>query len=198
VGLEITKNEINELSIEVFNGEIIVIDDVDDVDDAVEYLKQFKVIGFDTETRPVFRKNVTRKVALMQLATMDKCFLFRLNRIQYPDVLDDIICNDEVIKVGLSLRDDFAALRQRSDCSPLNFVDLQSFVKDYDIKDMSLQKIYAILFNKKIAKNQRLSNWEAKVLKNSQKMYAAIDAWASLRIYNYLNRNGAKLKTKVK
>ena len=198
MGLEITKNEINELSIEVFNGEIIVIDDVDDVDDAVEYLKQFKVIGFDTETRPVFRKNVTRKVALMQLATMDKCFLFRLNRIQYPDVLDDIICNDEVMKVGLSLRDDFAALRQRSDCSPLNFVDLQSFVKDYDIKDMSLQKIYAILFNKKIAKNQRLSNWEAKVLKDSQKMYAAIDAWASLRIYNYLNRNGAKLKTKVK
>jgi len=198
VGLEITKNEINELSIEVFNGEIIVIDDVDDVDDAVEYLKQFKVIGFDTETRPVFRKNVTRKVALMQLATMDKCFLFRLNRIQYPDVLDDIICNDEVMKVGLSLRDDFAALRQRSDCSPLNFVDLQSFVKDYDIKDMSLQKIYAILFNKKIAKNQRLSNWEAKVLKDSQKMYAAIDAWASLRIYNYLNRNGIKLKTKVK
>jgi len=198
VGLEITKNEINELSIEVFNGEIIVIDDVDDVDDAVEYLKQFKVIGFDTETKPVFRKNVTRKVALMQLATMDKCFLFRLNRIQYPDVLDDIICNDEVMKVGLSLRDDFAALRQRSDCSPLNFVDLQSFVKDYDIKDMSLQKIYAILFNKKIAKNQRLSNWEAKVLKDSQKMYAAIDAWASLRIYNYLNRNGIKLKTKVK
>lgn len=198
MGLEITKNEINELPIEVFNGEIIVIDDVDDVDDAVEYLKQFKVIGFDTETRPVFRKNVTRKVALMQLATMDKCFLFRLNRIQYPDVLDDIICNDEVMKVGLSLRDDFAALRQRSDCSPLNFVDLQSFVKDYDIKDMSLQKIYAILFNKKIAKNQRLSNWEAKVLKDSQKMYAAIDAWASLRIYNYLNRNGAKLKTKVK
>lgn len=198
MGLEITKNEINELPIEVFNGEIIVIDDVDDVDDAVEYLKQFKVIGFDTETRPVFRKNVTRKVALMQLATMDKCFLFRLNRIQYPDVLDDIICNDEVMKVGLSLRDDFAALRQRSDCSPLNFVDLQSFVKDYDIKDMSLQKIYAILFNKKIAKNQRLSNWEAKVLKDSQKMYAAIDAWASLRIYNYLNKNGAKLKTKVK
>lgn len=198
MGLGITKNEINELPIEVFNGEIIVIDDVDDVEGAVEYLKQFKVIGFDTETRPVFRKNVTRKVALMQLATMDKCFLFRLNRIQYPDVLDDIICNNEVMKVGLSLRDDFAALRQRSDCSPLNFVDLQSFVKDYDIKEMSLQKIYAILFNKKIAKNQRLSNWEAKVLKDSQKMYAAIDAWASLRIYNYLNKNGAKLKTKVK
>lgn len=194
MGLKITKERIRELSIETFDGEIIVIDKVEDVADAVNYLKQFKVIGFDTETKPVFRKNASNKVALMQLSTLDKCFLFRLNLIQYPDELDDLICSKDVMKVGLSLRDDFAALRQRSDCSPLNFIDLQTFVKDYGIKDMSLQKIYAILFNKKIAKNQRLSNWEAKTLKESQKMYASIDAWACLKIYNYLIKNGAPEK----
>lgn len=194
MGLKITKERIRELSIETFNGEIIVIDKVEDVADAVNYLKQFKVIGFDTETKPVFRKNASNKVALMQLSTLDKCFLFRLNLIQYPDELDDLICSKDVMKVGLSLRDDFAALRQRSDCPPLNFIDLQTFVKDYGIKDMSLQKIYAILFNKKIAKNQRLSNWEAKTLKESQKMYASIDAWACLKIYNYLIKNGAPEK----
>jgi ribonuclease D len=194
VGLKITKERIRELSIETFDGEIIVIDKVEDVADAVNYLKQFKVIGFDTETKPVFRKNASNKVALMQLSTLDKCFLFRLNLIQYPDELDDLICSKDVMKVGLSLRDDFAALRQRSDCPPLNFIDLQTFVKDYGIKDMSLQKIYAILFNKKIAKNQRLSNWEAKTLKESQKMYASIDAWACLKIYNYLIKNGAPEK----
>ena len=186
MGLKITKERIRELSIETFDGEIIVIDKVEDVADAVNYLKQFKVIGFDTETKPVFRKNASNKVALMQLSTLDKCFLFRLNLIQYPDELDDLICSKDVMKVGLSLRDDCTALRQRSDCPPLNFIDLQTFVKDYGIKDMSLQKIYAILFNKKIAKNQRLSNWEAKTLKESQKMYASIDAWACLKIYNYL------------
>lgn len=194
MGLKITKERIRELSIETFDGEIIVIDKVEDVADAVNYLKQFKVIGFDTETKPVFRKNASNKVALMQLSTLDKCFLFRLNLIQYPDELDDLICSKDVMKVGLSLRDDFTALRQRSDCPPLNFIDLQTFVKDYGIKDMSLQKIYAILFNKKIAKNQRLSNWEAKTLKESQKMYASIDAWACLKIYNYLIKNGAPEK----
>ena len=194
MGLKITKERIRELSIETFDGEIIVIDKVEDVADSVNYLKQFKVIGFDTETKPVFRKNASNKVALMQLSTLDKCFLFRLNFIQYPDELDDLICSKDVMKVGLSLRDDFAALRQRSDCPPLNFIDLQTFVKDYGIKDMSLQKIYAILFNKKISKNQRLSNWEAKTLKESQKMYASIDAWACLKIYNYLIKNGAPEK----
>ena len=91
MGLKITKERIRELSIETFDGEIIVIDKVEDVADAVNYLKQFKVIGFDTETKPVFRKNASNKVALMQLSTLDKCFLFRLNLIQYPDELDDLI-----------------------------------------------------------------------------------------------------------
>ena len=195
MGLEISKEEIRELPVETFEGEIIVIDRVEDVANAVDYLKQFEVIGFDTETKPVFKKNVSHKVALMQLSTMDKCFLFRLNRIKYPDELDDLICSKDVVKVGLSLQDDFAALRKRSDCSPLNFRDLQNIVQDYGIKDLSLQKIYAILFNKKISKNQRLSNWEADTLKDSQQMYAAIDAWACLKIYNHLINNGIK-KTK--
>lgn len=194
MGLEISKDEIRELPIETFNGEIIVVDNIEDAVEAVEYLKQFEVIGFDTETKPVFRKNESRKVALMQLSTCDKCFLFRLNLIDYPDSLDDLICSKDVLKVGLSLRDDFAALRKRSNCPPLNFVDLQNLVKYYGIKDLSLQKIYAILFKKKISKNQRLSNWEANTLKDSQKMYAAIDAWACLKIYNHLINNWTPIK----
>lgn len=196
MGLTISKEKIRKLPSETFDGKIIVIDKVKDVSDAVDYLKQFEVIGFDTETKPVFRKNVFNKVALMQLSTEDKCFLFRLNKINYPDELDGLICSSKVKKIGLSLGDDFAALRKRSDCAPLNFVDLQKIVKDYGIKDISLQKIYAILFNKKIAKNQRLSNWEAKTLRKSQKMYAAIDAWACLKIYNHLINNGAPAKAK--
>ena len=196
MGLVISKDEIQELPIETFNGEIIVVDKVEDVAKAVEYLKQFKIIGFDTETKPVFSKNVSRKVALMQLSTLDKCFLFRLNFIDYPDILDDLICSNDVMKVGLSLRDDFAALRKRSECPPLNFIDLQTLVKEYGIKDLSLQKIYAILFKKKISKNQRLSNWEANTLKDSQKMYATIDAWACLKIYNHLIKYGVPVKAK--
>lgn len=194
MGLEISKDEIRELPIETFNGKIIVVDKIEDVPEAVEYLKQFKIIGFDTETKPAFRKNESHKVALMQLSTCDRCYLFRLNCVGYPDSLDELICSNKVMKVGLSLRDDFAALRKRSDCAPLNFIDLQTLVKNYGIKDLSLQKIYAIIFKKKISKNQRLSNWEANSLKGSQKMYAAIDAWSCLKIYNHLINNETPIK----
>jgi ribonuclease D len=122
----------------------------------------------------------------MQLATDEVCYLFRLNRIGYPHTLVQLMSNPDIKKIGLSLRDDFAAIRQRSIRKPENFIDLQLFVDKFGIEDNSLQKIYALLFGRKISKNQRLSNWEAPQLTPAQQAYAAIDAWACLRIYNHL------------
>lgn len=189
MGLTITKEQLNELPVEVFEGKISVIETERGIEKAVRKLKQAKLIGFDTETKPAFKRGQVNKVALLQLATEDQCFLFRLNKIGYPGELDEIICNTEIKKIGLSLRDDFAAIRKRSDKTPVNFVDLQQYVDKFDIEANSLQKIYALLFGKKISKNQRLSNWEANALTPAQKMYAAIDAWACVRIYNYLNNS---------
>jgi len=141
---------------------------------------------FDTETKPAFKRGQVHKVALLQLATEEACFLFRLNLIGYPDGLEAIISDPGIRKIGLSLRDDFAAIYKRSARKPENFIDLQVFVDKFGIDDNSLQKIYAILFGRKISKNQRLSNWEAPTLSIAQQSYAAIDAWACLRIYNHL------------
>lgn len=186
MGLKISKEQVNELPLETFEGKIIVVDHLRQVDEALNYLLSQKVVGFDTETKPAFKRGQVNKVALIQLSSEERCFLFRLNKIGYPDALEDFFCNPRIKKIGLSLRDDFAALRKRSDRKPVNFIDLQTFVDQYGIEDNSLQKIYAILFGKKISKNQRLSNWEANKLSEAQKSYAAIDAWACLRIYNYL------------
>ena len=186
MGLTITKEQINELPSETFKGKIYVVESAHNVDRAVNRLLRASLLGFDTETKPSFQKGQTNKVALMQLATEDECFLFRLNKIGYPDALDDIICNPAIKKIGLSLRDDFAAIRKRSDKAPVNFIDLQQFVHKFGIDDNSLQKIYALVFGKKISKNQRLSNWEAEHLTPAQQMYAAIDAWACIRIYKHL------------
>jgi len=188
VGLTITKEQIAELDQETFEGTLHVIDQLKQVPEAVAYLATQPMLGFDTETKPAFKRGQVHKVALMQLATEQECFLFRLNRIGYPDMLEDIIGNPAIRKIGLSLRDDFAAIRKRSGQLPENFLDLQSYVDKFGIEVNSLQKIYAILFGKKISKNQRLSNWEAPVLSPAQQSYAAIDAWACLRIYNYLSR----------
>lgn len=192
MGLSISKAEVAELPLEVFEGKIVVIDHENKIQKAIANLLKHTELGFDTETKPAFKRGEVHKVALMQLSTMDTCYLFRLNKIGYPDELDEIICNPEIKKIGLSLRDDFAAIRKRSEKKPQNFVDLQSFVDEYGIDDNGLQRIYAILFGKKISKSQRLSNWEANYLTQSQKSYAAIDAWACLRIYNYLIENGNK------
>lgn len=184
----ISKEEIATLAPEEFPGRIITIITPAEADKAVEYLLRFPRVGFDTETRPSFKKGQRYKISLMQVATEDTCFLFRLNYIDMPESLKSFLKNEYIQKIGLSLRDDFAALRKRTDVQPTNFLDLQNFVGSYGIEDASLQKIYAILFHKKISKGQRLSNWEAEVLSESQKKYAALDAWACLKIYNLLNQ----------
>jgi ribonuclease D len=186
VGLTITKEQIAELPIETFDGSIIVIDQMNEVREALRYLTSKPVLGFDTETKPAFRRGQVHKVALMQLSTEEECFLFRLNKIGYPDELESFMIDPTIKKIGLSLRDDFAAIRKRSDGIPENFIDLQLFVDKFGIEDNSLQKIYAIIFGKKISKSKRLSNWEAPLLTPAQQSYAAIDAWACLRIYNHL------------
>lgn len=186
MGLTITKEKIAELPLETFKGNIIVIDFARQVYSACNYLSTREALGFDTETKPAFKRGQVHKVALMQLSTEKECFLFRLNRIGYPPELEAIMCDPTINKIGLSLNDDFAAIRGRSTREPQNFTDLQGFVDKYGIEDNSLQKIYAILFGKKISKNQRVSNWEAPTLTPAQLSYAAIDAWACLRIYNHL------------
>ena len=185
----ITKEEISLLEIEEFLGRIIVIDTEKATDKAVSYLSGFEAVGFDTETRPSFKKGTRYKISLMQISTDEACFLFRLNRIGIPQSLEDFLVNDKILKIGLSLRDDFGAIRKRTDIKPANFLDLQNYVGQFGIEDASLQKIYAILFDKKISKGQRLSNWEADVLTEQQKKYAALDAWACLKIYNQLNQD---------
>ena len=185
----ITKEEISTLPVEEFAGRIIVIQTKAEADKAVEYLMKYNLVGFDTETRPSFKKGQYYKVSLIQISTDDTCFLFRPNYIGFPESLKQFVSSPEVTKIGLSLRDDFGALRKRSSVEPVNFIDLQSIVGSYGIDAASLQKIYAILFKKKISKGQRLSNWEADVLTEPQKKYAALDAWACLTIYKHLNNH---------
>ncbi|MCD7973530.1 MAG: 3'-5' exonuclease domain-containing protein 2 [Candidatus Azobacteroides sp.] len=187
-GLTITKDELNTLPVETFDGNIIVVQTEEEAIKAIEYLKEFSLIGFDTETKPSFRKGNINRVALLQLSTLDTCFLFRLNRIGFIPPLINLLSDSKIKKIGLSLKDDFDSLNRWKTFKPKGFIDIQNIISDYHIHDKSLQKIYAILFKKKISKRQRLSNWENDILTDAQKKYAAIDAWACCMIYNELMR----------
>ena len=183
----ITKAEIAEMPKVQFSGRVFVIYTEEDADKAVDYLKSQRVVGVDTETRPSFKKGTSHKVALMQIATSDVCFLFRLNCIGMPVCLQEFLMSD-TLKVGLSLKDDFRMLSRRKEvhAEEGNWIDLQNYVAGFGIDDRSLQKIYANLFGQKISKSQRLSNWEAETLTESQMRYAATDAWACVEIYRCL------------
>lgn len=184
----IDKAEIAAMEKVEFPGRIFLVYTEKDADKAVEYLKTQRIVGVDTETRPSFKRGTTHKVALMQIATEDTCFLFRLNRIGMPASLQEFLQSD-VLKVGLSLKDDFQVIRRRKDvhAEDGNWIELQDYVGRFGIDDRSLQKIYANLFGRKISKSQRLTNWEADTLTEAQQQYAAIDAWACVRIYNCLS-----------
>lgn len=182
----ISKEELKDLPKAIFPGRIHVIQSELEAQKAVNYLQSHPVLGIDSETRPSFTKGHSHKVALLQISSEECCFLFRLNMIGLTKSLIDLLENPAIIKVGLSLKDDFMMLHKRAPFNQQGFVELQDFVRPFGIQDKSLQKIYGILFKEKISKSQRLSNWESDVLTDSQKQYAATDAWACLSIYNLL------------
>lgn len=177
------KKQIPALPRAVFKGRIIVILTPEEAEKAVDYLMKAEVLGFDTETRPQFKKGKPNKVALMQVSTEDTCFLFRLNRIGLCPAIQRLLETTAVTKVGLSWHDDLLMLHKRGEFKEAGFFELQDHMRELGIEDKSLAKLFANLLGGRISKREQLSNWEADVLKDSQKNYAATDAWACVMLY---------------
>lgn len=188
--IAISKETVAEMPVVEYPGgtsTITVVDTPAMARVALRELRRARIVGFDTETRPSFTRGKVHKVALMQLSTDSHCFLFRLNKLGISEGMRQFLEDPEIIKIGLSVHDDFSVMRRICpDLDPQGFIDLQEYVKYFHINDISLQKIYAIVFQEKISKNQRLTNWEAPTLTDQQQIYAALDAWACLRLYRTL------------
>jgi ribonuclease D len=184
---KIDKSELAEKPRVSFEGIVEEIDTEEKAQSAIELLSKEKIVGFDTETRPSFTRGVAHRIALLQLSTDTNAYLFRLNKIGVPDCVAGFLCNPDIIKVGISVKDDFHSLSTRREMEPAGFVELQDMCGEMGIEERGLQKLYCLLFGERISKNQQLSNWEIDSLTESQRQYAAIDAWACLRIYHYIS-----------
>lgn len=193
----IDKSVIQTLPLSNFEGEVIIIDTPDKVQEAVDYLSKFTILGVDTEARPSFKRGVHYPTALVQVATLERCYLFRLTHVGMPQALAALFSNPNICKVGLAFKDDLTGLRRRRDFKPANCVDLQSIVCKYGIMELGLQKIFAIIFGKKISKSQQLTNWENSHLTPEQARYASTDAWATLSIYLELQKTKPLPKKEV-
>jgi len=184
----IDKDELAELPLIQFEGNITLVESKEDYQASLDYLSQQTLLGFDTETKPAFKKGVVYEVALLQLATEERAFLFRLNKIGLPNGLKNILENPDIQKIGVAIRDDIKGLQKLNHFKPGGFIELQDHVKDYGILDFSLKKLSAIVLGYRISKAQRVTNWEAPDLTEAQLIYAATDAWISHRIFESLNQ----------
>lgn len=182
------KTRIAELPRVLFEGRIVVVVNESEARKAVDYLLSQPLLGVDTETRPTFRKGPMHLVALLQVSSHEVCFLFRLCQMGLSPSVKRLLEDTSVPKIGLSLADDMHQLSRLGNFEAGRFIDLQNHVREIGVEDMSLQKLYANLFGQKISKRQQLTNWEADILTDGQKLYAATDAWACIMLYEELMR----------
>ena len=182
----ITPEEIEKYELSWFRGEIVLVDDLAGFYEVLPRLLEPGILGFDTETKPSFRKGRKNNVSLIQLATEDLACLIRINKIGIPPELAAILSDPGVIKAGVAVHDDIKYLRKVKGFSPSGFIDLQKFVKDYGIENSGLKKLTAIILGFRISKRQQVTDWEAEKLSEAQLIYAATDAWVCQKIYKKL------------
>lgn len=190
--LLLSKEELAAMPLAEFEGNIRLVDSEEEVAKAVRILSSSDVVGFDTETRPSFKKGQSHTVALLQLSTRSTAYLFRLNKTGFCKELVEFLQDPSKKKIGLSTHDDFHNLRKLCPLEPQGFVELQQYVKNFGIGECSLAKIYGLLFNRRMSKGQRLTNWEADSLTAAQQAYASLDAMACVEIYDYLSSGDFK------
>jgi ribonuclease D len=182
----ITKEELTELPLKQFYGDIVLVETPQMTRIAADYLRNFPVLGFDTETKPSFSKGENHTVALLQLATEERAFLIRVQKVGLPDSIRQILSDPSRLKTGVAIRDDLKGLQKIRNFKPAGFVELQDIALKLGIKDFSLKKLSAIVLGYRISKSQQISNWEADELTDQQLVYAATDAYVSLKIFENL------------
>lgn len=182
---KISNEEILKLPLYEFSGKVVVIDSLNLYYKYLDDILSEKYLGFDTETKPCFKKGKTNntKASLLQLATNNSTYLIRINKITMPQEIIKCFSNNEHLKIGVSIKDDLRVMMKISNFEPQGFIELQEYVKAFGIEDMSLKKLAAIVLGYRISKSQQLSNWEATSLSEKQIKYAATDAWVCREIY---------------
>jgi ribonuclease D len=184
----IDKEDLKKLPPGAFEGEIHLIDSFAGVKKYLPVLLQEEVLGFDTETKPAFRKGHKNKLSLVQFSTRFHAFLFRVGSIGLPDHLIRLLEDENIMKVGAAVRDDLIDLKEVRRFKPAGFLDLQKYVEAFGIENKAVAKMAGIVLGIRISKSQQLSNWDADILSGPQLLYAATDAWVCYRIYKELQK----------
>ena len=184
--VSITAEEINNLPLRTFEGKTSVISNPEHLGKIVREIESHDVVGFDTETRPSFKKGQTFQVSLLQLAIPNKVFLIRLNHTGVTPELAALFSNPRIAKAGVGIRDDLKALQKLRTFEPVSCYDLSTLAKEAGLQVESVKKLTALLLGFRISKSAQTSNWEVATFTQKQIEYAATDAWVCLELFEKL------------
>lgn len=188
----VNSEDIQTLPYGAFEGNAHVISTEEDLHKALRKIREEKILGFDTETRPTFKKGQYHRVALLQLSTHREAWLIRLHETGLPEALIEILEDETIGKCGVAIRDDLKALQKIKMFEPAGFIELATLAKQKGLEVEGLRKLAAILLGIRISKSAQTSNWEVRNLSDKQIQYAATDAWVCLEIFHRLNRKKDK------
>ncbi len=188
----LSRRQIAESEMPVFRGvslaDITLVDSAEKSAASRAALLAAAVIGFDTESKPTFRKGeVSTGPHLVQLATDALVFLFPVVCALNHSVLREVLAARQVIKAGFGLGNDRSALRSRLDIELNNVLDLGELLRGPGHRGTVGAKVaVAHYFGEKLIKSKRVgtSNWANPRLDERQLLYAANDAHVALKIYH--------------
>ncbi len=187
---KLTKDAINTLPLYHYSGSVKIVQDREQLEEAHAHLMQQKVLGFDTETRPTFKKGKLFNPSLVQLASSSEVYIFHLEWLSLQPLLIDILVAPSIIKTGVAVQDDLKGLAKITPFVPCNFIDLSTVGKKHGIGNLGLRGLAAQFMNVRISKSEQCSNWAHKELTEKQVRYAATDAWVSREIFVCMQKNG--------
>ena len=180
---KISKAEINELPLIAWEGEIQILESAEEMEAAASILANESHLGFDTETRPSFKKGDYYPPALIQLATEHCVYLFRISETETFDPLIPILESPDILKTGVAIKDDVKELRAMEDFTPNGFVEIADITVKLGYENRGLRALAGLLLQGRISKAAQVTNWARPKLDNKQVRYAATDAWISREIY---------------
>ena len=188
--VKLSKNEINALPLIQYDGDIEILTSKDNIHAAINDLKNYDLIGFDTETKPTFVKGPLNPPSIMQLACDDKVYIFQFDNDEIFKQLSLILSNKNITKCGVSVDRDLIELMYLSPFDPISFVDLGNVARENEIPHHGLRGLVAMFLKHRISKGSQTSDWSKISLSDSQISYAATDAWVSLELFKIFDNNG--------
>ncbi|MDD4882571.1 MAG: 3'-5' exonuclease domain-containing protein 2 [Gallionellaceae bacterium] len=186
----ISREEIAELPIRRYEGKVSLVATPEALEQAMVDIRQERVLGFDTETRPSFRKGESHLPCLVQVATARAVYLFQLRQVDCSEALAEVMAEPGIVKAGVALAHDLRQLGQVFPITARSVLDLGIVARRNDIDQTGLRNLAGILLGIRIPKGSRTSNWAAPSLSPAQINYAATDAWVSRELYLCFQRLG--------